>query len=498
MDEFGVLVQSIGFKAHGKSAPMAKSKVKPNSHFSGSGGISTSSFNDSSSLPVDELDGIFRSNVSIHNSGQPQNFFGDDDVFGGTVSGSGQYGAIDLESVLNSSNFGNSDGGLHSRTSVGFDVFDDFPGAKTKKSDPVEDLIGNFGVNYTGKPEEKGSGFDDLIPGFGGANSSENGERPKAKLSSEVNGHSSKSRSTVEDDPFLAFESPVSQADASWPSASPSEQGKGKVYSSLDDLDEFAAGQPQSDSRTNDTRPKTERPRADAASNAFQNVDVLDAIFSGGKRQDHAARPTSTTDSLFGTFFHEDKITAVKQTPLWSSSSTSMNSSATNIGGDRDFTSLFGDMTTSSEEFHEIEDEPEERRRARLSRHMRMIARIAKALDDKNQRDFQSQLEQEEKHRLAETLDNDIRRWAAGKEGNIRALLSSMQQVLPECGWRPVSLADMITSNSVKNVYKKATLYVHPDKVQQKGANIQQKYIAEKVFDLLKEAMNKFSAEELR
>ena len=39
---------------------------------------------------------------------------------------------------------------------------------------------------------------------------------------------------------------------------------------------------------------------------------------------------------------------------------------------------------------------------------------------------------------------------------------------------------------SVKKVYRKATLCVHPDKVQQKGATIQQKYIAEKVFDLLK------------
>jgi hypothetical protein len=35
-------------------------------------------------------------------------------------------------------------------------------------------------------------------------------------------------------------------------------------------------------------------------------------------------------------------------------------------------------------------------------------------------------------------------------------------------------------------VYRKATLCIHPDKVQQKGANLQQKYIAEKVFDLLK------------
>ncbi|MBA0843484.1 hypothetical protein Goarm_000670, partial [Gossypium armourianum] len=105
-----------------------------------------------------------------------------------------------------------------------------------------------------------------------------------------------------------------------------------------------------------------------------------------------------------------------------------------------------------------------------------------------NQRDLQSQNEQEERHRIAEAMDFEIKRWAAGKEGNMRALLSSMEQVLwPECGWEPVSLTDLITSGSVKKVYRKATLCVHPDKVQQKGATLEQKYIAEKVFDILKE-----------
>lgn len=56
----------------------------------------------------------------------------------------------------------------------------------------------------------------------------------------------------------------------------------------------------------------------------------------------------------------------------------------------------------------------------------------------------------------------------------------------PESGWQPVSLTDLITGASVKKVYRKATLCIHPDKVQQKGANLQQKYVAEKVFDLLK------------
>lgn len=60
------------------------------------------------------------------------------------------------------------------------------------------------------------------------------------------------------------------------------------------------------------------------------------------------------------------------------------------------------------------------------------------------------------------------------------------QVLWPECGWQPVSLTDMITAASVKKAYRKATLCIHPDKVQQKGANLQQKYVAEKVFDLLK------------
>lgn len=47
-------------------------------------------------------------------------------------------------------------------------------------------------------------------------------------------------------------------------------------------------------------------------------------------------------------------------------------------------------------------------------------------------------------------------------------------------------MTDLITSVAVKKVYRKATLCIHPDKVQQKGATIQQKYTAEKVFDILK------------
>lgn len=64
--------------------------------------------------------------------------------------------------------------------------------------------------------------------------------------------------------------------------------------------------------------------------------------------------------------------------------------------------------------------------------------------------------------------------------------LLSVQILGPGSGWQPISLTEIITANAVKKAYRKATLYVHPDKLQQRGASIQQKYICEKVFDLLK------------
>ncbi|GLT58009.1 hypothetical protein SLA2020_309360 [Shorea laevis] len=151
----------------------------------------------------------------------------------------------------------------------------------------------------------------------------------------------------------------------------------------------------------------------------------------------------------------------------------------------------------TSERFEGTNGEPAQRHKARLERHQRTAERAAKALSEKNMRDLIAQNEQAEKNRLAETLDAEIKRWSKGKEGNLRALLSTLQYVLgPESGWKPVPLTDLIATAAVKKAYRKATLFVHPDKLQQRGASIQQKYICEKVFDLLKAAWNKFSAEE--
>ncbi|OEL16553.1 Auxilin-like protein 1 [Dichanthelium oligosanthes] len=134
-----------------------------------------------------------------------------------------------------------------------------------------------------------------------------------------------------------------------------------------------------------------------------------------------------------------------------------------------------------------VEVESALRHKAKLERHQRTAERAAKALAEKNMRDMLAQREQAEKHRLAEFLDPEVKRWSNGKEGNLRALLSTLQYILgSDSGWQSVPLTDLITAAGVKKAYRKATLCVHPDKVQQRGATIRQKYICEKVFDLLK------------
>lgn len=59
--------------------------------------------------------------------------------------------------------------------------------------------------------------------------------------------------------------------------------------------------------------------------------------------------------------------------------------------------------------------------------------------------------------------------WIEGKERNIRALLSTMHTVLweGETRWKPVGMADLVTPEQVKKVYRKAVLVAHPDKVRQ-------------------------------
>lgn len=90
-------------------------------------------------------------------------------------------------------------------------------------------------------------------------------------------------------------------------------------------------------------------------------------------------------------------------------------------------------------------------------------------------------------------LDEKIRWWLIGKESDVRLLLSSLHHILwPNSGWIAISLANLLESSQVKKAYQKAVLCLHPDKLQQRGATIPHKHIAEKVFAALQDAWTTF------
>ncbi|XP_061372199.1 auxilin-related protein 1-like [Gastrolobium bilobum] len=331
---------------------------------------------------------------------------------------------------------------------------------------------------------------------------------------------SNKPAVTSNDDPFLVFEAASSPASSESFLDSLEQIGKpnssdgtrassvnNSSVSSIDELEEFAMGRVQNDpsreanvhtgeiKQSSVVKANKNKGALNAKGHQLNGMDDLESFFSMSSRATSAPKSRSSDmDYIFDhQMLNKGRPEVSQRVPSRSSASIKKSSVMTPLD---DLSLIFGGSPSS--EFNEVEGETEERRKARLGRHQRTQERAAKALANMNQRDLETKMEEEERHRIAEIADVQIKRWAAGKEGNLRALLSTLQHVLwPECDWQPVSLTDMITSSSVKKVYRKATLCIHPDKVQQKGASLEQKYTAEKAFDILKEAWKKFSAEEL-
>ncbi|XP_042007318.1 uncharacterized protein LOC121755937 isoform X1 [Salvia splendens] len=92
-----------------------------------------------------------------------------------------------------------------------------------------------------------------------------------------------------------------------------------------------------------------------------------------------------------------------------------------------------------------------------------------------------------------DVLDEKIRLWSSGKDADIRLLLSSLHHILwPNSGWSPVPLANIIEATQVKKTYQRARLCLHPDKLQERGATPQQKYVADRAFSILQDAWAAF------
>ncbi|KAK9014896.1 hypothetical protein V6N11_006034 [Hibiscus sabdariffa] len=89
--------------------------------------------------------------------------------------------------------------------------------------------------------------------------------------------------------------------------------------------------------------------------------------------------------------------------------------------------------------------------------------------------------------------DEDVKHWSSGNENNVRMLLSTLHNILwPDGGWHMINLASLTESSQVKKAYQKARLCLHPDKLQQRGATLSQKYVAEKAFSILQDAWDAF------
>ena len=72
----------------------------------------------------------------------------------------------------------------------------------------------------------------------------------------------------------------------------------------------------------------------------------------------------------------------------------------------------------------------------------------------------------DERFRLSDSVDAKIAGWKNGKEGNLRALLGSLDTVLwPEANWKKIGMADLVLPARVKVQYMKGIAKVHPDKV---------------------------------
>ncbi|CAH8351857.1 unnamed protein product [Eruca vesicaria subsp. sativa] len=458
MDEFGVLTERYGIKPQGKSAPMAASKRNNNPQKNHLGGVNPKP----TSYSSDKVSGnggddvFFTSRSTDRNGASSSGFDGFDDVFGGlNKANSNSKSLKEDDDLMFSTNFGSRSGMKSSsqgfddvdvfgaKGSVGVSSSDDIFGSfssSTKQVAGVDDLLGDmggFGLS-SGK-----NGFDELIPGFGGSSHTTTSKTtasstfadadPFVVLESTTTSASSHSSSGLFVDPLDEFAASVSsqgqkpsQASSTKlkPPPKPTQKVDGGVRSSglasIDELEDFAMGTMRRSASASDTASKY-REAEDAETKQKQfGADDLDFFFSSGHRSSSVPKSRTKTEAT-----RKQAVNVPKKTTNGVSSAKKPPAPANLVD---DFSALFGEDPIFRE-FEEIPGESEERRKARWDREQRTKSRVAQAVADMNSRDHQSRIEQEQRTRISESVDTEIRRWATGKEGNMRALLSSLQIV---------------------------------------------------------------------
>lgn len=152
---------------------------------------------------------------------------------------------------------------------------------------------------------------------------------------------------------------------------------------------------------------------------------------------------------------------------------------------------------SSDDEGHE--DDSEARKKARAARHERNRKRISDKLQEKRDREAKALAEQAERQVLKDLIGADIDEWLRKNQNNIRTMLANLADVLWEGhGYKSPDLNDLLSPNAVKKSYHKALVIIHPDKVRQKfGGDMDKVFVADKVFDQVRDAFKAFSEKEL-
>ena len=143
------------------------------------------------------------------------------------------------------------------------------------------------------------------------------------------------------------------------------------------------------------------------------------------------------------------------------------------------------------------------------------------AVNKLRQANYAAEAVEREKLALYDSVTDRINAWKKGKEGNLRALLTSLDQILWEgSGWKKVGMHELVVPGKVKIQYMKGIARVHPDKVCDakissirereggrrtwlnypyhqipQGATTEQRMVCGTVFSLLNEAWDKFKVD---
>ena len=115
-----------------------------------------------------------------------------------------------------------------------------------------------------------------------------------------------------------------------------------------------------------------------------------------------------------------------------------------------------------------------------------------KGFFDKEEKD------REDRDAAYQKFENPIQNWIGRGmiKNNIKILLCTVQDILwKDNKWQRISMADMMTPQDVKKIYRKAINMFHPDKMMSEK-DPDKLYIANRCFTALNDAFNEFKTRE--